>query len=473
MKIQNYLITLFAGCALPLSAQQVEGVQVTQFSVAHRGEQLVVDGCADVSQLRVKSGEAVVLTPVVTDGTSAVELSPVAVYGRKQFYYYLRNYKQMVTGRKDERTLRRSWLEDTLCYVGSVPYEAWMNRSRVVLKREVYHCCRQTVESEQAELGSHYERSAFKPQLVYPRPATTDAKLFQLEGTANICFGVGQSAVKTDYGNNAAELARISATIDSVKTDRDITITGIRLKGYASPEGSYASNARLAEERTRAIMAYVNGLYHFNSSLLTIESEAEDWEGVSRYLAESTLPDRDAIAELIATVDDPDVREQRIRSAHPDAYRRLLADCYPVLRRTTYRVNYTVRKFTDVEEIKRIFEKNPYKLSLNELFLAAQSYPAGSDEAKRIYAAAALLYPNDPTANLMAANVDLANNRLDDAEQRLQKAGDSPETNYAWGVLRMLQGQDELAIDYLKRAQSAGIAQASEALDAIALSTHP
>ena len=45
--------------------------------------------------------------------------------------------------------------------------------------------------------------------------------------------------------------------------DRYATITEVWIKGFASPEGSYANNTYLAENRAKALRDYVKSLYRF------------------------------------------------------------------------------------------------------------------------------------------------------------------------------------------------------------------
>lgn len=56
---------------------------------------------------------------------------------------------------------------------------------------------------------------------------------------------------------------------------------------------------------------------------------------------------------------DPDAKEAKIKRTYPEEYRFLLQNCYPALRHTDYRIDYTIRSFSDVEEIKRIMQTQP------------------------------------------------------------------------------------------------------------------
>ena len=107
----------------------------------------------------------------------------------------------------------------------------------------------------------------------------------------------------------------------------------------------------------------------------------------------------------------------------------------------------------------------PQKLSLDEFYLAAQTCTPGSDEFNEIFETAVRMYPDDPAANLNAANTALQKGDLKSAERYLQKAGESPEALYARGAYAMLTEEYDAAADYLRQAEKAGIHEAEEALE--------
>lgn len=82
----------------------------------------------------------------------------------------------------------------------------------------------------------------------------------------------------------------------------------------------------------------------------------------------------------------------------------LLADVYPALRHSDYAIDYTIRSFTTPEEIIEVMRTAPQKLSLQELYVAALSQEPGSDLYNEAFEIAVRMYPDDPTANLNAAN---------------------------------------------------------------------
>lgn len=90
-------------------------------------------------------------------------------------------------------------------------------------------------------------------EFAYIMPQPEAVKQRAEEGTARLNFEVDKYDIRPDFGNNAAELRKIRETIDLVRNDKDVKLTGIYLHGYASPDGPYAHNAELAKNRTRAL----------------------------------------------------------------------------------------------------------------------------------------------------------------------------------------------------------------------------
>ncbi|MFR8552893.1 MAG: hypothetical protein ACLVEU_04780 [Bacteroides cellulosilyticus] len=189
--------------------------------------------------------------------------------------------------------------------------------------------------------------------------------------------------IHPQYRNNPRELAKIQATIDSVRNNRFATITAVDIKGYASPEGSYSNNARLAQGRATALRNYVRGLYDFGNAEFSVSSEPEDWEGLRRMTETSDLPEKEQILAIIDGTDIFDGRERKLMEiSGGDVYRFMLREWFPALRHSDYLVKYTIRNFT-VEEAKELIYTDPRQLSLEEMYRVAQSYEPGTTRVQR------------------------------------------------------------------------------------------
>ena len=471
MKKTLYILSALWGIIAVAKAQNaidmrnqdiVDGVSVENLRMERNGGYIAVDMFWDLSELDVDDNRAVLLTPRLVNGNDSLDLPSVGVYGRRRYYFYVRNGESMLSG-KDEMSYKVSEKPETIEYHSMVPYTEWMNGSVLSLHRSDYGCCNTLLAEQNTVLGRHSE--VFFPELVYVRPHGQIEKRDSLEGSAFIDFPVNQTVIYPDYRRNTAELEKIQSSIDSVRSDMDITITSVWLKGYASPESPYVHNKELAIGRTAALKKYIQQLYRFEGDVITTDYESEDWAGLRRYVERSNLEHRTEIITLIDSNLEPDAKEWKIKSTYPAEYRFLLQNCYPALRHTDYRIAYTIRSYSDVEEIKRIMRERPQKLNLNEFYLAAQEYEPGTDEFADIFETAVRMFPDDAIANLNAANATMRRGDLIGAKRYLAKAGDSPEAIYARGALAIRQKDYDSARRYLNEAKSLGLEQAGITLE--------
>ena len=79
------------------------------------------------------------------------------------------------------------------------------------------------------------------------------------------------------------------------------------------------------------------------------------------------------------------------------------------------------------------------------------------------------MFPQDPTANINAAAIELEQGNLNGAVRFLQKSSqDEGATLNNYGVLKLLQGDLDAAESYFKKAQEAGIEEAATNLQEVA-----
>lgn len=282
-------------------------------------------------------------------------------------------------------------------------------------------------------------------------------------GKAFLDFAVGQSTVNASFKNNAAELDKINALIEAVKNNPDATITGIVIRGYASPEGTYTLNLNLSAKRAAALKKYIRSLYGFGDNLFTVEGKGEDWATLDSLVSQSDMQDKYTVLEIIRGTDIFDGRERKLMALSAgNPYRSMKAGLFPQLRRSEYELHYTVEPFT-VEKGKEVFQVKPSLLSLNEMFLIANTYEAGSDAFNDVFETAARLFPHDDTANLNAAANALTRKDVVSAERYLSKV---KEHNAAYynnaGVLYGLKEQWQDAADAFAKAKASGDKEAAK-----------
>ena len=436
----------------------IPGVSIGKFNMDRNGKYLTVEMDVDLTALNVDANRAVLLTPRLINGADSLDLPSIGIYGRRRYYYYVRNGISTISG-ESEKAFRVSEKPERLEYDNLIPYEEWMNGATLTVHRSDWGCCQTILAQYEGELGRHHE--AFFPELVFVQPKAEIMKSRSLSGSAYIDFPVDQTVIYPDYRRNADELGKIQATIDSVRSDKDVTITSVWLKGFASPESPYKHNTELAIGRTAALKKHIGQLYHFADSIIQTDYEPEDWAGLRRYVEQSNINYRAEILALIDSDMEPDAKEAKIKRTYPDEYRFMLQNFYPALRHTDYRIDYNIRKFNKVEEIKRIMAEQPQKLSLNEFYLVAGKYEPGTDEFTDVFETAVRMFPNDEIANLNAANAAIRRDDFATARRYLDKTGDSAEAVYARGALAIREKDYDTARRYLGKAKEMGLEKAT------------
>lgn len=454
---------LAAPCALQAQTDSPRladnSIVVENKKVEQTDHNLVVDLTLNMDSLHLRSNQRLVFTPIVrSTGGQERTMPQIIVNGRKQDISYKR-YAHKDYPDDAQVVRRKNGTAQSYEYNAIVPYEEWMKNADVVIAEDLCGCG--NVEEQDQTVIQRLRT----PYMAYLRPKAEARKARTEEGRAFIDFPVDKTTLYPDYRNNPRELDKIVNTINLVKEDKNVSITGIEIHGYASPEAPYNYNARLAEGRAKTLTDHVRRLVNLEDRLFKVTSTPEDWDGLREAVLSSNLEHKQEILDII---DDnkltPDTRERKIKSNYPKEYRFMLDTYYPALRHSDYVVSYTVRPFS-VEEAKEILRTKPKQLSLEEMYLVAQTYKPGSDEFNEVFQTAVRLYPEDETANLNAACAEIERGDYEAASRYLAKAGNSPYAAHARGVMAMKQGNDDEARRQFTIAAQGGVKEAQQNLD--------
>lgn len=241
------------------TAQAQEGVKgritVNDVSLSVAGDSLRVQMDMDFSALHLPANRSVSLLPSLRMDTAIVRLPGVDVMGRRQYIQWQRN-----TGRSAMTQVIRRYNGTTqhLHYQTAVPIAERPGLVRLYLDEDSCGCLREVLADRNRLLAEQdFTPAVFTPHFVYVSPQAETRKTRHEKGAAYVDFPVNKTDIRPDYRGNRSELAKIENTINRIKGDADVSINNITIKGYASPEGSYANNSRLAEARTRSLVDYL------------------------------------------------------------------------------------------------------------------------------------------------------------------------------------------------------------------------
>jgi len=471
MKKRFFTIMLvFAALSASLWAQPKVYVSTLDFStpeVERTGGRIVMRATVSLNDPDFHRQQMVTLTPILRsiDGTHRMVFDPIVFEGKKRAkivdreirlgnYNYPRRPSQVVTIAPRQSAQPVTFLLDA-------QYEPWMRAAELVFEEHVTGCAGRDVADNLHRAISPILPPAYHPtySVTYATPPAEEVKQRSESYAARLNFRVARYEILRDYMNNAQVLNEVDKIINEVKSDPNLTITRFSVTGYASPEGTAQSNMKLSENRAHSFVKYVQDKHGLSQSAMQVDWKGDDWDGLRKLMDESNFAAKNQVLDILNATTDPVQRKNRLK-ALGTSYRTLLDEYYPYLRRNEYTIDYIARPFS-VDEAKTVIRTKPQQLSLNEMFLVANTYPKGSADFKEVFDVAVRLYPDDAYANLNSAALDIENGAYDVALERLQKVN-MPEAWNNIGYIYVKKGDYTRAAEYFRRASDAGNAVAAK-----------
>lgn len=462
-----YIIFLLSVFVITSNAQDVNSgkrLDVKEKNVGLVDSQFRAEIALDFTSFDLPSKAMIVLTPRLEslDGSKSYVFDELVYAGSNRSKVLKRS--DMLSGKETPNVtvVRRKENQEIIPLILTAPYESWMNKSRLVFTEEMSGCA-------SCDLGTYthiVEVPVLVPytpnySLAYIVPEVEAIKQRSREYTAMLNFKVARYEILKKLGDNGRILDEIQAIVDEVKNDKDLTISHISMVGYASPEGNEASNMTLSKNRARSLANYLGLIHNLKPSMFKLDWKGEDWDGLRKAVAASNLTEKDAVIDLIDNTPSIPQRKQKLKSLNKGVtYKELLADYYPPLRRNELVVHFVVKAFS-IEEAKEIIHTNPQYLSLNEMYMLANSYPKDSKESKEVFDIASRLYPNDSIAVLNAATAELESGSIDRAIEKLAKI-DKPEAWNNLAVAYAKKGNYTKAAELFEKAAKAGVEQGNQ-----------
>lgn len=284
-------------------------------------------------------------------------------------------------------------------------------------------------------------------------------RVIEQKQEANVKFLIGQAQLrKSELQNNSVqEFVRLLA--DITKDQEGKMLDNVEVSAYASPDGGYQLNEKLAGQREKVTSDFLKKQMKQTKNDAPVDTKytAEDWEGFQELVAASDIQDKDVILRVLSMYTDPEQREQQIK-AISSAFRELADGILPQLRRARLIANYQLIGRDD-DQILELIDAEPSKLSIEELLYGASLYDNDANKAAKAYQKATELFPNDARAFNNLAALAFGEGNYSKAEQWLQKAaavnGNLPEINANRGLLALMNSDLSAAENYIAKASNA------------------
>lgn len=271
-------------------------------------------------------------------------------------------------------------------------------------------------------------------------------RVIEQKQEANIKFLIGQANLRTSELSSVSiqGLVKILKEINDMQEER--ALQTIEVSAYASPDGSYDLNEKLAEKRQDVSTGYLEKqLKHIDMQAdINTRFTAEDWDGFQELISQSNLQDKDVILRVLSMYQDPEEREQQIRNMS-SVFTEIAEGILPELRRARLIVCYEVIGRSD-DQIMEQYAQDASKLSIEELIYGANMLVEDTGVRKQWYETCMKLYPNDYRAYnnmaqlaIMEGNSTAASSWLMKAKKANDKAA---EVNANLAILALQENGD-------------------------------
>lgn len=279
-------------------------------------------------------------------------------------------------------------------------------------------------------------------------------KLIKDSYDANILFLIQQAELRSSELNSS----NLAAWKDLVKSadNNPKQKVNVEVLAYASPDGGYELNQKLAEKREKNTSTYLGKEFDKQNIDASIYANytAQDWEGFRKLVEASSLQDKDLVLRVLSMYTDPIDREREIKNISY-VYKDLAETILPQLRRSRLVANVETIGKTDTE-LKQAISSNPTSLSIDELLYTAT---LDGTPKEQIYTLATQKYSNDYRGWNNLGAYYFANGKIDQAKQAFQKAqqlnSNAAEANMNMGLLSLADGNISRAEQLIGQASNA------------------
>ena len=338
--------------------------------IRKQGDSIAINFDVNVSELALNY--KLDINPILYNDSVSIDLKSI-VFGSF--------VKHTVDCRKSRRDSTVTYIrkDNIISYSTTIAYEEWMTSldlraDRVIeaygvdyplpsifiaeyrgVLTPIYTVEIEDVEEEEEEQAKIEKQIKSDFAFVHEKETNDPAAYFDnyREQGMGIHFKQGSAEIDPTYNNNGENLQKIIDAVAFIESIPDIELEKVSIVGTASPEGSAASNMRLAEDRATKLISY---LKEIKGQMFEVNNIGEDWEGLRALVDASTISYRDDILYIIDNVESFDDRERQIMNiANGAPYRYMLKHYFTKLRSASFiQIFYKMKTNPDAEKEKLV-----------------------------------------------------------------------------------------------------------------------
>lgn len=300
------------------------GTGVNGLKVERSGDAVDLSFTLPIDKKAVGRSTTIVYAPQITDGQHTVSFPAIVVQGRRAALSWQRH--EWGAGRQASYPdAYYAQAGETVRYAATVPFQEWMHDSDIRAEVLTAGCC--SADMDMALLASGVLPAPVpepEPVIVVEVPtmsaADSIAQVFpfvlpssefdpdrpirfyddERDNAITIYYRINSHEVEPGYAGNAQTLTNLKAAVEIVRESLDSEVSMVVVAGFASPEGPFELNDRLAWERAVAVKDYVIRETGLPGDIVKLYNGSADWQGL-RLLVHNdrTMPGRDEILDII------------------------------------------------------------------------------------------------------------------------------------------------------------------------------
>lgn len=369
------LTILFILAVTASVAQVADGrVKVGNLQVEDLGETVKVSFTATVAPKAVKRDHSLVFIPVIVNGGFRQSLSPVVVQGKgSKIARRRREWVAKQVAGYDAATYTENGR--TVAITTTVPMQKWMLGADLIFESVEGGCCTYGKLDDILFAENIIIRQAPEPvaiaeaepvwvpvsvadslstafTFVLPMSEFDENEPFRIydderENSLVVYFRLAKHDIDAAYMENAHTLSNLTTAINMIMESKDGNVERIIVAGFASPEGSFEFNDRLAFERAVSVKKYLMETTGARDEQIMVFNGSVDWRGLRAMVAKSNLPEKRQVLSIIDNTPVWDSQRQvgrlgeLMRLNDGKTYRYLLNEYFPYLRNGAFiRVYY-------------------------------------------------------------------------------------------------------------------------------------
>lgn len=163
----------------------------------------------------------------------------------------------------------------------------------------------------------------------------------------SVRYRINLATLNAALSGNPKELGELDAFVGDLTKDTLKRVSAVTVTGYSSPDGPVKFNEALAARRANDFKAYLDRKYGFSKKYkVTVNSVAEDWEMCRTLVAQSSVPDKQAVLGIIDSRQSADQKELALKKMTA-AWDYMKEHILPPLRRVELTIDYRVNSIVE------------------------------------------------------------------------------------------------------------------------------